>query len=215
VGAYIHGGPAVIVNNVFWNNTAADHGDALGIVGNTLAVGEIDVLHNTLVDNGGISGEAIQIADSGIADSDVRNNLIVGHAIGIRVSGEAIVPWDHNAFYGNLASHSVGLSPGPNDIHGDPMLFDRQAGDFHILPGSAAMDTGVDTGVASDFEGQARPQRGGVDIGADECREMAHTEVIEHLLGLHAMVGLDLELADDNADDAVDAADVVSLVNGD
>jgi hypothetical protein len=54
--------------------------------------------------------------------------------------------------------------------NGDPgILF----GDYHILAGSPAVDTGTDlTGtysdLAFDFDGDARPSNGSVDIGADE-----------------------------------------------
>ncbi|HNR96858.1 MAG TPA: choice-of-anchor Q domain-containing protein, partial [Anaerolineae bacterium] len=41
-------------------------------------------------------------------------------------------------------------------------------GDYHLLPGSAAIDAGVFSGVAVDLDGQARPVGAGYDLGADE-----------------------------------------------
>ncbi len=52
-----------------------------------------------------------------------------------------------------------------HSLWGDPRFAD--AGDYHIGPGSAAIDTGVETGVTSDIDGEVRP-RGRPDIGADE-----------------------------------------------
>ena len=40
--------------------------------------------------------------------------------------------------------------------------------DFHLKNGSAAVDMGIDKGLAYDFEGDARPQGAGPDVGADE-----------------------------------------------
>lgn len=203
----------MVVNNCVWDNPSPAMGDALGLTLYFGTRGEVQVWHNTLVDNGGGTGEAIQISDLTAEIADVRNNLIVGHATAIVVTAESAITLDHNLFWENTADFSAGVMPGPNDVHGDPRLFDRAGGDFHILPGSAALDAGENLGVAVDFEGQARPQRGGVDIGADECRAISHTEVVDHLLGVLEVTGFDLELIDDNADDTVDTADVVNLVN--
>ena len=47
-------------------------------------------------------------------------------------------------------------------------------GDFHIRPGSKAIDAGANAGVADDLDGEPRPVDGdrdgvaGADIGADE-----------------------------------------------
>ncbi len=53
-----------------------------------------------------------------------------------------------------------------NDRYGDPAFADTDEADYHIGSTSAAVDQGVDAGVAEDFEGDAR--LGVPDIGADE-----------------------------------------------
>ena len=45
---------------------------------------------------------------------------------------------------------------------------DLDGSDYHIAPGSAAIDAGVNSGVTSDIDGDTRPQGSGYDIGADE-----------------------------------------------
>jgi hypothetical protein len=40
--------------------------------------------------------------------------------------------------------------------------------DYHLGPGSAAIDAGTNAGVTTDFDGEARPQGSGFDIGFDE-----------------------------------------------
>jgi hypothetical protein len=50
----------------------------------------------------------------------------------------------------------------------DPGFVDVQGRDFHLLPGSPAIDSGLDLGVTADIEGTPRPQGGGFDRGAYE-----------------------------------------------
>ena len=53
----------------------------------------------------------------------------------------------------------------PGDLTDDFFL----VGDYHLAPGSPAIDTGRDDlGVAADIDGDARPQGAHVDVGADE-----------------------------------------------
>ncbi|MDY7080093.1 MAG: choice-of-anchor Q domain-containing protein, partial [Chloroflexota bacterium] len=51
---------------------------------------------------------------------------------------------------------------------GDPAFVNPEQGDYHILATSAALDAGVDSGVATDIDGHSRPQYDGYDLGADE-----------------------------------------------
>jgi hypothetical protein len=51
-----------------------------------------------------------------------------------------------------------------NPLSGDPRL----DAIYHLQPGSAAIDTGVDAGVTTDIDGDARPDGCSFDIGADE-----------------------------------------------
>ena len=57
---------------------------------------------------------------------------------------------------------------GTINIWGDPDFVDPGAGNYHVGPGSAAIDRGVDAGVVDDVDGEPRPQGSGYDIGADE-----------------------------------------------
>jgi hypothetical protein len=51
-----------------------------------------------------------------------------------------------------------------NPLTGDPKL----DATYHLQAGSAAIDAGVDAGVTTDIDGEARPWGQGYDIGADE-----------------------------------------------
>ena len=48
---------------------------------------------------------------------------------------------------------------------GDPAF---KSDGYHLTGGSAAIDQGVDAGVATDIDGDARPIDAAYDIGADE-----------------------------------------------
>jgi uncharacterized repeat protein (TIGR01451 family) len=57
-----------------------------------------------------------------------------------------------------------------NNVWGAPAFAAPQIGDYHIDLGSAAIDRGVNAGVASDIDDEPRPIPAGgkVDLGADE-----------------------------------------------
>jgi hypothetical protein len=59
--------------------------------------------------------------------------------------------------YGPLTQTSTGTAS-----------LDELLGDYHILLGSPAIDTGSDAGVADDFDREPRPAGDGFDKGADE-----------------------------------------------
>ena len=53
------------------------------------------------------------------------------------------------------------------NVYSDPAFIDPGAGDYHIGASSAALDVGVDAGVAMDIDRQPRPYEL-PDLGADE-----------------------------------------------
>ena len=67
---------------------------------------------------------------------------------------------DYQAYTGQDA-HSIAPLSGP-------MFVDPANDDFHLLFNSPAIDAGTNTGVATDYDGTARPQGAAYDIGAYE-----------------------------------------------
>ena len=63
---------------------------------------------------------------------------------------------------------SGAVSGGINDVSGDPPFINPAGDDYHLQSSSAAIDAGVDVGVPSDLNGDARPIGSGFDIGYDE-----------------------------------------------
>jgi len=168
-GVLLGGGPARVVNNWIYSNTAAAGGDGMALSGWD---GPVQVLHNTVVDNGGSSGMGIELmgAAPGVL---LHNNLIVGHGTGITAATDVEVAWDYNGFYDNVAAYAPGLSDGAHDTYGDPRFVDRSGGDYHIDFGSPMAGAGVDLGIDVDLDGDPRPLPTGTrpDLGADECEQ--------------------------------------------
>ncbi|HEY89671.1 MAG TPA: hypothetical protein G4N98_08075, partial [Thermoflexia bacterium] len=97
------------------------------------------------------------------------NNLLSGHTLGISVTypTSSTVTMDYTLWHDNATDYSSGITH-THDRSGDPAFVNPAAGDYHIGPGSAAIDQGVNAGVTTDWDGDTRPQGGGYDIGADE-----------------------------------------------
>ena len=74
------------------------------------------------------------------------------------------------------------LIPGAGNIQDHPAFTDAAAGDFRLLPGSAAIDRGLTAGSTPDLDGVARPQDGdgdsvaASDMGAYEAPAQAGGE---------------------------------------
>ncbi len=66
-----------------------------------------------------------------------------------------------------LSSTIAGPQAAFGAMNTDPMFVNPIASDFHLKPTSPAVDA-VSSGPPDDFEGDARPQGAGYDIGADE-----------------------------------------------
>ena len=80
-------------------------------------------------------------------------------------------PWANDVDWGGDGD----VLTGTVNVWEDPAFVAPDAGNYHIGPGSAAIDRGVDAGVSDDVDGNSRPFDGdddGVgefDIGADEA----------------------------------------------
>jgi hypothetical protein len=120
--------------------------------------------YNTFDGNGGDG----LYAGSQVA-MDVRDNLFTHnayHGTGGFVS--SFSPFDHNGFFGNALGPIAGAAPGATDVTADPRYVDWAGGDYRLLPGSPAVNAGVDVGLdvngpeSGNFNGAAP------DLGAAE-----------------------------------------------
>jgi len=156
--------PAILKNTVISDNEAPT-GSGLFIRDSSP-----QLIYTTIARNRGGAGVVVT-SESDYFDSDVTmtNTVIFSHTTGITVSVENTATLASTLWFGNGADRDgAGLIAHTADHTGDPKFaFDG----YHLLPGSAAIDKGVDAGVATDIAGDARPYGSAYDIGADEFSE--------------------------------------------
>jgi uncharacterized membrane protein len=84
-----------------------------------------------------------------------------------------VVTQDYNLFFDNDADTQGVVSGGANNVDGDPGFIAPAQDNYHLGEGSAAIDTGIDAGVLTDYDGEQRPLGAGFDIGFDEANYIA------------------------------------------
>jgi hypothetical protein len=114
----------------------------------------------------GASGN-VCITNTGRYTLKFQNNIICS-------TGESYVAGWSDAtlpkITGNNLWYGKGLSPAwdTTAFNANPAFADSAANNFRLMAGSPAIDKGVNTGIAADFDGVVRPQGIGYDIGAFE-----------------------------------------------
>ncbi len=150
------GGGPTLVNNVVarsGDKTVAATGDAGAPLTATL-------LHNTLVGSG--TGYGVYV-ESGYVTLYLTNTIVASYTWGITnmFPASSTVYADHTLFWANTHNGIQGSNP----VSGNPAF---TADGYHLGTGSAAIDRGVNAGVATDIDGEVRPKGCSFDIGADE-----------------------------------------------
>ena len=151
IGVALDGGIYVVTNTVVARNSF--RGIDLYSVNNGNRIE-----HSTIIDNG-----------DGAIGSGIECNL-VGNAVGV--------------FPNNIIARNKPLQVEPTTnsqcIYPGSMLIDTDITalklkmpdappyDFHLLPGSNAIDVGVQSSIKTDLDGESRPFGGANDVGADE-----------------------------------------------
>jgi hypothetical protein len=144
-----------LVNNTLFNN--ASGGIVLG-TDNNFTVDYVTVSNNIVTNNGG----------EGVSEQGASSNSTGIHNI-----------YTHNLVYGNrngAFSLQNGLSA-TYTVDDPPLLVDQSgtsSGNYHLTYDSPAIDAATSINApASDFDGTARPQHSGYDIGAYEYLDTA------------------------------------------
>jgi hypothetical protein len=165
--AFVNGSQPRIVNNVIDNNACRG-------INITMPTSYAPVIvNNTITRNRvGIHVDARVDTEAQV----YRNNIISGNGVGLEVvfgSAEDYPTWQYNLVYGNTTDFTgIPSQTGTNgNISADPKLGGFSAGDYHLDPGSAAIDAGSSAAVLPgevDFYSDTRILGPAVDLGAAE-----------------------------------------------
>ena len=145
------------------NNVVADSSVASILIQN--GAGPHNFLyHNTLVGSAtGQQGIGISVTVPGITITLV-NNVVVSHSVSITATPGATLVVSGTLLWGN------GEDPTGGTLLLPPLFVAPAQQNYHLRPDSPAIDVGIDVGVTSDVDGDARPIGDLPDIGADEVR---------------------------------------------
>ncbi len=141
----------------------------------------IHIFNNSIYDCRNHGTSAIYILSTNIEDIVIQNNAIwfdPDRVVGLITAGtdsplDALTV-DHNLVFGPMECSNdfpdcEEISGWPGNNHADPLFVDGQGADLHLVTGSRGLDLGATIpGLNDDYDGNARPQGAGVDIGAFE-----------------------------------------------
>lgn len=156
-----------IYNNIAYGN--ANSGISVASWGEPVPshpISDVTIINNTFYGNGSQGwGVGISLENPDADNITIRNNILSQNQyaqILVEESGTGLEV-DHNLFFG------TGTPYGSGYLTENPDLEDPSNGDMHLQSSSPAIDTGSSEGApADDFEGNARPQGAGYDMGAYE-----------------------------------------------
>jgi len=148
------------------DNHANTQGSGLWFDGTSARPAAGRLLHTTIADNHG-SGQGVYVGD--YTTLAFTNTIVSGHgSVGITVTAGSTVTLAATLWHGN-GSHTFGDGAiiSSTNVYSAPGFVDPSTWDYHLNADSAAIDRGVDSDIAMDIDGEARPA-GGYDLGADE-----------------------------------------------
>jgi len=166
-GLYIGTSDTVLVNNLVAGNQANSLGSGLYIENTTS-----HLLHTTITCNGGGDGSGMYVFHNVGWHSTVTltNTILVSQTVGITVTGGNTVTVNGVLWHDTpitISQAATATVTAQNQRWGNPAFLSPAAGDYHIGPGSAARDAGIDASVYTDIDGEPRPYQL-PDLGADE-----------------------------------------------
>lgn len=181
-----------LTGNTIYSNTAGGNGggvffwdsDSATMVNNVVVGNELTSLygtgsginawrstilsaHTTLARNSGGSDLGIYLVNGSVLTA--VNTILVSHTVGIYVNVPATATLTATLWGNETDWQAYGtLITGTRNYWGNPAFAEPGVGDYHLRLGSAAVDRGVDAGVAGDIDGDPRPDWCFPDLGADE-----------------------------------------------
>jgi hypothetical protein len=159
-GVVTSGGGMISIRNSF----IAKNGDLSGAVGGVRLVEPTSLVFefNTLADNGTMAGFAAGMQCSSLMPRTLSNNIIVGP------SSDQVSSAANCTFTYTLSNETIA---GTGNATTAPTFVNAATNDYHLTAASAGIDAADPAAtLATDIDGQSRPQGPRADIGADEVR---------------------------------------------
>ena len=161
-----------IINTVIADNVLnGDFGAGLAVWGSAGSLADVALVHTTIAHNTGGDGSGLYVE---YGTATLTNTILVSHTVGIYAdaNGEAVLEatlWGADEWANGTDCDGTGtIVTGTHNYTGIPAFLSTAAGDYHIGTASAARNKGVDAGVTTDIDDEARPFENIPDLGADE-----------------------------------------------
>jgi len=139
----------------------------------------INIINNTCYKNGEFDsgwGYGIVVDNPDAVNIIIRNNLCSENSAQLSIQ-QVGANWtvDHNLLFGE--NDASGTLYGSDSIVANPLFLDESIYDFHLTENSPAINNGNSLDApTTDFDGNARPNNNGFDIGAFEYTESSYVE---------------------------------------
>jgi len=165
-------GRITMTNNVIADNQATTEGSGLYLTGASARL-----VHTTVARNSDGDGCGLLLTKTDGTPASralLTNTILAGHTVGVCVDADnraelEATLWGSGGWANQADWAGAGtVLTGTHNVWGSPDFAGPDVRDYHIGPASAAINAGVDAGVADDLDGQARPMACLPDLGADE-----------------------------------------------
>jgi hypothetical protein len=159
-----------VYNNVAYRNQVGIWVSACCPESRTHPIRKLRIINNTCYRNGANGwGGGIAVENQEAEDVVIRNNIVSQNLYFQLAANAGRFVVDHNLIDGFRGTEEEIY--GSDAVTGDPLFVNPAAADFHLQPGSPAIDRGSSTEApTADFDGVSRPQGAAIDIGAFERR---------------------------------------------
>ncbi|MDY7075374.1 MAG: right-handed parallel beta-helix repeat-containing protein [Chloroflexota bacterium] len=161
-GVYLDAAGPRFYNTVIADNRASVRAGALYASASSPRMWHTTIARNTHTDGTGVYATDWSGTYSNVA---MTNTILVSQSVGIEVNTGSAATLDGVLWFGNTSGNTSGPVTVQNATTGDPAF---AADGYHLTSASQAIDRGVVSGVGVDVDGDARPQNGVYDLGADE-----------------------------------------------
>lgn len=160
-------------------NNASPTGGGIDCVDTQMTLTHVTIANNVLQGSSAGLGAAVRLvgtSSSAGCNGEISNSIIASHTGSPIYANSQTRPMTVRRvlFFNNGSPNITAESGAPiseqNSFGGNPQFVSPGAPnfDYHIQPGSAAIDQAVNSTIARDIDGQARPFGSASDVGADE-----------------------------------------------